>query len=114
MSVLFISVCTMIWGYTLIRLYKDVKASEKLLPNKWLFFLHGSLLSLYLILLLTGIIFQELADDYIAKNEWSKYCFYFAIFILIVDFAGMFLIASFALVVSMAMPTSLMHQQKLN
>lgn len=62
MSVSFVSVCTIAWGYTLIRLYYDVKASEKLLPNKKLFFLHGVFLAMFLILLMTGILLQERAD----------------------------------------------------
>ena len=113
MSLSFVSVCTIIWGYTLIRLYKDVKTSEKLLPNKKLFFLHGSLLSLYLILLLTGILMQRIADNYYEHHEVHKGCVYSVIYIYTVDFADMFLIASFSLVVSMAMPTSTNHQKKL-
>jgi hypothetical protein len=38
------------WAWTLIRLYKDIKHSEKLLPNKRIFILHGSLLTGYLLL----------------------------------------------------------------
>ena len=42
--------CLFAWAWTLIRLYKDIKHSEKLLPNKRIFILHGSLLTIYLLL----------------------------------------------------------------
>ena len=42
--------CMLAWGYTLIRLYRDIEHSEKLLPNKRIFILQGSLLISYLIL----------------------------------------------------------------
>jgi hypothetical protein len=38
------------WAWTLIRLYRDIDHSEKLLPNKRIFILHGSLLGAYLVL----------------------------------------------------------------
>ena len=42
--------CLFAWAWILIRLYKDIEHSEKLLPNKRIFILHGSLLSVYLLL----------------------------------------------------------------
>ncbi len=44
--------CSVAWAWTLIRLYKDITHSEKLLPNKRIFFIHGSLLTIYFTLLL--------------------------------------------------------------
>jgi hypothetical protein len=38
------------WAWTLVKLYRGVKNSKKLLPNKNVFLLHGSLLTLYLVL----------------------------------------------------------------
>ncbi len=38
------------WAWTLIRLYKDIKHSNKLLPSKGIFILHGSLLTGFLLL----------------------------------------------------------------
>ncbi len=42
--------CLFAWAWILIRLYKDIEHSEKLLPNKRIFILHASLLSVYLLL----------------------------------------------------------------
>ena len=42
--------CLFAWAWTLIRLYKEIEHSEKLLPNKHIFILHGSLLILYLLI----------------------------------------------------------------
>jgi len=42
--------CLLAWAWTLMRLYKDFKYTDKLLPNKRIFILHGSLLTLYLFL----------------------------------------------------------------
>jgi hypothetical protein len=38
------------WTWTLVRLYKDIKHAEKLLPNKRLFKIHGILLAIYMVL----------------------------------------------------------------
>jgi hypothetical protein len=46
-TLLFELICSVAWVWTLIRLYKDIAHSEKLLPNKRVFFLHGSLLTIY-------------------------------------------------------------------
>ncbi len=42
--------CLTAWAWTLIRLYKDIKHSEKLLPNKRIFIQHGYLLTGYMLL----------------------------------------------------------------
>jgi len=42
--------CLFAWAWTLIRLYKDFKGTEKLLPKKRVFILHGVLLTLFLLL----------------------------------------------------------------
>ena len=42
--------CLLAWSWTLIRLYRDIKHSEKLLPNKHIFILHGTLLGSKLLL----------------------------------------------------------------
>ena len=44
-----IIILTFLWGRSLIKLYKDTQASEKLLPKQWIFKLHGTLLVLYLV-----------------------------------------------------------------
>ena len=45
-----IAIFTLTWGWTLFKLYRDVVHSKKLLPNKKIFILHGSLLVLFVIL----------------------------------------------------------------
>ena len=49
-SVTFQFLCMIAWTWTLIRLYRNIEHSEKLLPKKRLFILHGSLLTGYLLL----------------------------------------------------------------
>lgn len=44
-----IVVLTILWGRSLIKLYRDTQASEKLLPKKSIFKVHGTLLVLYLV-----------------------------------------------------------------
>jgi hypothetical protein len=51
----------LMWGYTLKRLYNDVALSKKLLPNKRLFIIHGSLLSAFLVLYALADIFEYIA-----------------------------------------------------
>lgn len=50
MQLSFQFLCLLAWGLTLIRLYRDIKNSEKLLPNKRLFTFHGLSLATYLLL----------------------------------------------------------------
>ena len=45
-----ISIFTLTWGWTLFKLYRDTVHSKKLLPNKKIFILHGSLLVLFVLL----------------------------------------------------------------
>jgi len=49
-SVTFQFLCMIAWTWTLVRLYKDIKHAEKLLPNKRLFKIHGILLAIYMVL----------------------------------------------------------------
>lgn len=42
--------CMLGWAWTLVSLYRNVKHSEKLLPNRRLFHLHGCLLAGYLLI----------------------------------------------------------------
>lgn len=52
------------WACALIKLYREVKHSEKLLPDKKLFILHGSLLTVYLILyLIQTIVFSNWCQE---------------------------------------------------
>ncbi len=44
--------CSVAWAWTLIRLYKDIIHSEKLLPNKRIFLIHGALLTIYYLIYL--------------------------------------------------------------
>lgn len=51
------------WACALYRLYRDVKHSRKLLPNKKIFRLHAGLLSASLFLLLALTIVKQLATN---------------------------------------------------
>lgn len=48
----------LVWGGTLLKLYRDIDHSRKLLPNKRVFILHGSILSVYVLLFSTSQILQ--------------------------------------------------------
>ena len=48
--------CSVAWAWTLIKLYWDVAHSEKLLPNKRIFIIHGSLLTVYILIYLAAYI----------------------------------------------------------
>lgn len=60
-SLAFQTICTLVWGWTLFSLYRDVNTSDKLLPNKKLFILHGSLLATYLFLYLLQILIAQIS-----------------------------------------------------
>ena len=44
-----VTIFTLTWGWTLHKLYRDTKRSKKLLPDKRIFILHGSLLVSFLL-----------------------------------------------------------------
>ena len=59
-TLVFSAGCLLTWAWTLIRLYKDIKQSEKLLPKKRILILHGSLLTRYLLIsVLSQILYYE-------------------------------------------------------
>ena len=58
LDVAFQTICIVAWGVTLCALYRHVKASDKLLPNKKSFILHGMLLSSYLLVTFIGILLE--------------------------------------------------------
>ncbi len=49
------------WALTLINLYRDIKHSDKLLPNKRMFLLHGCLLTSYLFIYASNLIMIHVA-----------------------------------------------------
>jgi hypothetical protein len=49
------------WALTLINLYRDIKHSDKLLPNKRMFLLHGCLLTSYLFIYACNLIMIHVA-----------------------------------------------------
>ncbi len=55
--------CSFAWAWTLIRLYKDISYSEKLLPNKRIFLIHGSLLTIYFLVTLAVYICAYFANS---------------------------------------------------
>ena len=50
------------WAWALFRLYRDVKHSRKLLPDKNIFILHGSLLTAFLVIYLVQTVIQQVAE----------------------------------------------------
>ena len=62
LTISFQTICTIAWGVTLCALYRHVKASDKLLPNKKYFILHGVLLTSYLLMTFIGILLQTIYE----------------------------------------------------
>ena len=50
------------WAWTLFRLYRDVKHSRKLLPDKNIFILHGSLLTAFLVIYLVQTVTLQIGE----------------------------------------------------
>jgi branched-subunit amino acid ABC-type transport system permease component len=59
-TLVFQTACMLAWSWTLVRLYKDIEHSEKLLPNKRIFILHGSLLVAYILIFVIQLILYYL------------------------------------------------------
>ena len=57
------------WAWSLFRLYRDIKYSEKLLPDKKIFILHASLLIAFLLILLTQTIIIQLANKLMSGSN---------------------------------------------
>ena len=53
-TLVFQSLCAVAWAWTLIKLYREIAHSEKLLPNKRIFLIHGSLLTVYYLIYLAA------------------------------------------------------------
>ena len=70
--------CLLAWAWTLIRLYKDIEHSDKLLPNKFIFKLHGYLITAYLflyslveIITYTALKFDNIKTKYILSGIYD-------------------------------------------
>ena len=66
---------TLTWGWSLYKLYRDTTDSDELLPDKRIFILHGSLLTLFLVLQALNIyaLWVVLNSKYHSKayNDWG-------------------------------------------
>jgi hypothetical protein len=63
-------VCMLAWTLTLINLYRDINHSEKLLPNKRVFLLHGCLLTCSLLLSASSFIIFLVEKIEDSQNEY--------------------------------------------
>ena len=57
-------VCLLVWGGTLVKLYREVRRSKDVLPSDRLFVIHGTLLSLYLFLYFTATIANQIGANF--------------------------------------------------
>jgi len=91
----------MAWAWTLVRLYKDIKHSNKLLPSKGMFILHGIFLTGYLLLFaLAQIIF------YAAEHTESidRYLILRGIVDVLIAISNLTEMVTFFLVVKLMLP----------
>jgi hypothetical protein len=91
----------LVWAWTLTRLYKDIKHSEKLLPNKRIFVMHGSILTAYLLLRLVVIVLIRFMNH---ENDLATFEVMFGALDLLLCFIDVLDVAAFLLVVKMMLP----------
>ena len=99
------------WGWTLIRLYRDIEHSEKLLPNKHIFILHGSLLTGYLLLFaLTQLI------TYVVKHSENEVSYPIQIlegvFWILTSIEQLLSVSTFFLVIKLMIPITPSDKEK--
>lgn len=99
---IFFWVCLVIWGLALIKLYRDVKQSEKILPNKRIFVVHGTLLTFFA---LSYILEQVLFDKALKSPKDSIKFYRLAGTVDLMTLSTMLIeLATFYLVIFMIMP----------
>jgi len=110
------------WGNSLLELYKQIKQSDRILPNKRVFILHGLLLILYL----TLDVLIMIASNVVKANECSYYCSLYCIstcktssqydWLTFLDYATvlttLFEVSTFFLAVSLMLPVTKSAIQK--
>ncbi len=89
------------WAWTLIRLYKEIENSEKLLPNKGVFTLHGSLLAVYLLLYALTDVLIGWANR---TEDTNTFNILFGLNDLVLDLLFLLELVTFFLVVKMMLP----------
>lgn len=99
------------WVASLIKLYRDVKHSEKLLPDKKNFIWHGSLLALYLTLSLAAVIISQIADKMTAV-PLNVEIVLVGMILLLVTITSFLEMATFFMVVAMMMPITQKRKAK--
>lgn len=95
--------CLLAWTLTLIRLYKDIKHSEKLLPNKRIFILHGSLLASYLFLY---VLYQVIYSVYIHSENLVTILYLRGINDILISLTNFLEIMTFLLVIKLMLPVT--------
>lgn len=97
----------LVWAGTLVRLYRRVKNSDKLLPNKQVFLVHGVLLGVYL----TFSALETCLAEAATHNTGSKRDIYFGVSDILLDIAKLSGTITFFLVVYLMLPLSA-HQRR--
>ena len=110
LSLAFQVFCALAWGWTLYALYRGVKSSKKLLPNKNLFILHGSLLALYFVVEATEIFTWHVASHTSNDQKRTVYWGWSSFLSDLVNFLEM---CTFFLVVYIMLPISESRREKL-
>lgn len=68
------SVFMAIWGFSLFDLYKQIKKSDRITPEKGVFIVHGVLLILYLTFDLAIIVTTMFSANYCSRQSSDHYC----------------------------------------
>lgn len=95
-----LTVFTLTWGWTLYKLYMNTVHSEKLLPDKRIFILHGSLLVFFLLMNALNIYAYWKASNLTGKahDDWGS------VFILAVCLGCLIEAVTFGLVIFLMIP----------
>ena len=100
-SLVFQMACVLAWGCTLIKIYREVKQTKKLLPNKRVFTLHGCLLILYLVFYSAERILTHCA---LHTHDLTKFYIFAGVVNIMICLRDLTEMATFFLVVKMMLP----------
>lgn len=97
---LIIIMSVLVWGWTIIKLYRNVTNAGRLLPNKKVFILHGFLMALFLLLQIASIVIGEVGG----KASGNRMYLLFGIFNIVETLTFIVEYVSFFVVVYMMLP----------
>ena len=109
-QVSFLTGLGLLWGWSLIKLYKDIKDSRKLLPRVGVFKLHGYLLGTWLILYIVSILLLQIGSHLNLTTNQKDIVF--GICWILFPFFDFTELTTFFLVVSLMLPVTEKAKQR--